>query len=100
MQIDPVPFELEVVVVPAFDHPPGFVIGDVAHPLQDLVGDARPAIGEALVLVERSERGDTFRTIEDHEMSSLATNDFPIIYQVTDSHRLRVKPDQGSGASP
>ena len=70
MKIDPIAFELEVVVVPAFDHAPGFVVGDIAHPLQDLVGDARSAIGGALVLVERCERGDAFRTIEDHGMSS------------------------------
>ena len=70
VQVDPVPLELEVVVVPPFDHAPGFVVGDMAHPLQDLVGDARPAIGEALVLVERGERGDAFRTVEDHALSS------------------------------
>ena len=73
MQIDPVPLELEVVIVSAFDHTPGFVVGDLAHPFQDLVGDARPAIGDALVLVERSERGDALRTVEDHEMSSRVT---------------------------
>ena len=50
VKIDPVAFELEVVVVPAFDHAPGFVVGDEAHPLQDVVGHARPAIGGSLVL--------------------------------------------------
>ena len=49
MQIDPIPFELEVVIMTAFDHTPGFVIRDVTHPLQDLVGHARTAIGGALV---------------------------------------------------
>ena len=46
VQVEPVPLELEVVVVSAFDHTPGFVIGDQAHPLQDVVGNTRPAIGE------------------------------------------------------
>ena len=88
------PFELEVVAVSAFDHTPGFVVGDEAHPLQDLVGDAWPAIGGALVLEERSERGDAFRTVEDHEMSSLATTTCPSSARlpIVDSgwHRIRL----------
>ena len=74
MEIDPVALELEVVVVAALDHAPGLVVGDEAHPLQDVVGHARPAVGEPLVLVERGERGDAFRAVEDHETSSRETN--------------------------
>src|SRR3712207_5377286 len=70
VQIDPVPLELEVVIVTAFDHTPGFIVRDPPHPLQNLIGYARPAIGEALFLIERSERRDAFRTVEDHERSS------------------------------
>jgi hypothetical protein len=45
MEIDPIALELKVVIVPALDYAPGFVVGDEAHPLQDLVGNSRPAVG-------------------------------------------------------
>ena len=99
MEVVPVAFEVEVVVMPALEDAPCFVVRDQLHPLDDVVRDARPAIGEPLLLILRRQRGDALRTVEDHGMSSKATIDSSTIHRTTCSH-YRVEPAQGSGESP
>ena len=99
VQIEPVPLELEVIVVAALDNAPGLVVGDFAHPLQDLVRDVRPAVRQAGERIERRQTRHALGAVEDHAALlllpdlSLAAPQFSIAW-------THVLGDEGSGASP
>ena len=65
VQVGPVAFELKLVAfVPA--NAPRLFGGHVLHAPQDVVGDARPTIVEAVADPERSELDDVIAIVEFH----------------------------------
>jgi hypothetical protein len=70
VEVVPLSRELEVVIVAPLDHAESLVVRDQLHPLQDVIGDAGTAIRKPVAGIERGERVDSIRGIEDHLYAS------------------------------